>query len=219
MHVLLVEDDLLLADGIICALKRQGFAINHVEEGEMACIHIKAELPDIVILDLGLPDMEGLDVLKFIRNHHSGCQVLILTARDSVHDRVFGLDSGADDYLAKPFEFLELMARLRVLERRLGTSDNAEIVIDSVTLNTATHKTSLGKKEISLSKKEYMLLKALMENSDAIHTRESLEAKLYTWKEEILSNAISVHMHNLRKKLPSGFIQTVRGIGYMVRKA
>jgi len=219
MQVLLVEDDVLLADGIVCALKREGFSINHVEEGEMACIHIKAELPDLVILDLGLPDMEGLDVLKFIRKHHPGCQVMILTARDTLNDRVSGLDSGADDYLAKPFELLELMARLRVLERRLGTSNKAEIVIDRVTLNTASHKTTLEGKELSLSKKEYMLLKALMENSDAIHTRESLEAKLYTWGEEILSNAISVHMHNLRKKLPSGFIQTVRGIGYMVRKA
>ncbi len=219
MQVLLVEDDVLLADGIVCALKREGFSINHVEEGKMACIHIKAELPDLVILDLGLPDMEGLDVLKFIRKHHPGCQVMILTARDTLNDRVSGLDSGADDYLAKPFELLELMARLRVLERRLGTSNKAEIVIDRVTLNTASHKTTLEGKELSLSKKEYMLLKALMENSDAIHTRESLEAKLYTWGEEILSNAISVHMHNLRKKLPSGFIQTVRGIGYMVRKA
>ena len=218
MQILLVEDDALLADGIVSALKREGFVINHVSEGATACIHIKADLPDIVILDLGLPDMEGLDVLKFIRRHHAGCQVLILTARDSLHDKVSGLDSGADDYLAKPFEPLELMARLRVLERRLGTSNNAEITLGSVTLNTATHKTSLAGEALVLSKKEYMLLKALMENSEAIHTRESLEDKLYSWGEEILSNAISVHMHNLRKKLPSGFIQTIRGIGYMVRK-
>ncbi|MFQ5544057.1 MAG: response regulator [Nitrospiria bacterium] len=219
MQILLVEDDALLADGIVCALKREGFAINHVPAGETACIHIKADCPDIVILDLGLPDMEGLDVLNFIRKHHAGCQVLILTARDSLQDKVVGLDSGADDYLAKPFEPLELMARLRVLERRLGTSNQNEIVISPVALNTTTHKTTLEGKEIFLSRKEYMLLKALMENSDTIHSRESLEAKLYSWGEEILSNAISVHMHNLRKKLPSGFIQTVRGIGYMVRKA
>jgi len=217
MQILLVEDDALLADGIVSALKREGFAINHVPEGESACIYIKADLPDIVVLDLGLPDMDGLDVLKFIRRHHPACQVLILTARDTLDDKVSGLDGGADDYLAKPFEPLELMARLRVLERHLGTSNTAEVIVGAVCLNTATHKVSVAGEALQLSKKEYMLLKALMENAETIHTRENLENKLYCWDEEILSNAISVHMHNLRKKLPPGFIQTIRGIGYMVR--
>jgi len=217
VQVLLVEDDALLADGIVSALKREGFAINHVSEGEAACVYIKADLPDIVVLDLGLPDMDGLEVLKFIRRHHPACQVLILTARDSLDDKVSGLDGGADDYLAKPFEPLELMARLRVLERHLGTSTSAEIVVGPVSLNTATHRAFVSGKALVLSKKEYTLLKALMENAKTIHTRESLETKLYSWGEEVLSNAISVHMHNLRKKLPEGFIQTIRGIGYMVR--
>lgn len=218
MQILLVEDDALLADGIVVALKHEGFAVNHLDQGNAACLHIKADCPDIVILDLGLPDMEGLDVLKFIRKHHAKCQVLILTARDSLYDKVSGLDGGADDYLAKPFEPLELMARLRVLERRLGTATHAEIAIGPVVLNTATHVSTLAGEPLLLTKREYLLLKALMENTDVIQTRENLEAKLYSWGEELVSNAIDVHIHHLRKKLGTGFIQTIRGIGYMVKK-
>ncbi len=218
MNVLLVEDDLHLAKAVLRLLKRRGFVVNHLSEGQTACIYIKAESPKIIILDLGLPDIDGLDVLKFIRKHKISSQVLILTARDSSHDTVFGLDNGADDYLVKPFDPSELLARLRVMERRLGTSYSAEIILGPVSLNAEANIAMLHGKKIRLSNIEFMLLKALMGNFSVIHSRKDLESKIYKWGNEVTSNSIDVHIHNLRKKLPEGFIQTVHGIGYTVRK-
>lgn len=218
MQILLVEDDSLLADGIVSALKRAGFAVNWLDNGKAACTQVVAEPPDILLLDLGLPDMDGLEVLKRVRQKKLHTQVLILTARDTTTDKVAGLDSGADDYLTKPFALDELLARLRVLERRLGTASSSVITIASVAVNTAQHEASVGGVPLSLSRREYMLLKALMESAGVIQTREGLEAKLYSWGDEVASNAIEVHIHNLRKKLPADFIRTIRGIGYMVPK-
>ncbi len=218
MHILLVEDNVPLAVGLICALKRGGFVVNHVTEGKTACLYIKTECPGIVILDLGLPDMDGGEVLNFTQKHNPGCQVLVLSERHTSYDKVLCLDSGAVDYMSKPFAPEELMARLRVLERRMGTSETVEIVVGSVSLNTATHKTTIAGETVQLSRKEYLLLKALMENDESIHTREELEDKLCLWGKEVVSNAVDVHIYHLRKKLPPGFIQTVRGIGYMVKK-
>ena len=219
MQILLVEDDTLLADGVVQALKRHGFAINHVTTGSAALNHVRAEPPDILMLDLGLPDMDGLDLLKRVRQLWPTLPVLILTARDTLEMKVKGLDLGADDYLTKPFELDELLARLRVLERRLGSAASAEIRLGPVLLNTATYKLWVEEQETALSKREYMLLKALMESAGAIQTKQMLESKLYSWGEEISSNAIEVHIHNLRKKLTPNFIQTVRGIGYTVARA
>lgn len=218
MQILLVEDDSLLADGIVSALKRAGFAVNWLDNGKAACTHLVAEPPDILLLDLGLPDMDGLDILKLVRQKKLTTQVLILTARDSTTAKVAGLDAGADDYLTKPFELDELLARLRVLERRLGTATSALITIGSVSVNSAQHEASVEGVALNLSRREYMLLKALMESAGVIQTREGLEAKLYSWGDEVASNAIEVHIHNLRKKLPADFIRTLRGIGYMVPK-
>ncbi|OZY86688.1 DNA-binding response regulator [Cellvibrio mixtus] len=218
MQILLVEDDSLLADGIVSALRRAGFAVNWLDNGKAACTYVVAEPPDILLLDLGLPDMDGLDVLKLVRQKKLHTQVLILTARDTTTDKVAGLDSGADDYLTKPFALDELLARLRVLERRLGTASSSLITIASVTVNTAQHEASVDGSPLSLSRREYMLLKALMESAGVIQTREGLEAKLYSWGDEVASNAIEVHIHHLRKKLPTDFIRTLRGIGYMVPK-
>lgn len=218
MQILLVEDDSLLADGIVSALKRAGFAVNWLDNGKAACTHLVAEPPDILLLDLGLPDMDGLDILKLVRQKKLTTQVLILTARDSTTAKVAGLDAGADDYLTKPFELDELLARLRVLERRLGTATSALITIGSVSVNSAQHEASVEGAALNLSRREYMLLKALMESAGVIQTREGLEAKLYSWGDEVASNAIEVHIHNLRKKLPADFIRTLRGIGYMVPK-
>ncbi len=216
MQILLVEDDRLLAEGIVSALTRAGFAVNWLATGKAACAQMVAEPPDIMLLDLGLPDMDGLDVLKIVRQKKLPIQVLILTARDTTHAKVAGLDSGADDYLTKPFAVEELLARLRVLERRLGNASSALITIGSVSLNTAQHQTLRDGVELNLSRREYMLLKALMESTGIIQTREGLESKLYSWGDEVASNAIEVHIHNLRKKLPQNFIRTLRGIGYMV---
>jgi len=216
MPILLVEDDLDLASGLQRALQAEGFAVNHVATGNAALAAIEAEAPEIMILDIGLPDISGLTVLKRLRVGNPELPVLLLTARTSIDDKVAGLDSGADDYLAKPFEMEELLARLRVLQRRLGSIKSNEISIDTISMDTTTQEVRVEGKSIELSRREYMLLKALMENAGRVQTREALETKLYAWGEEVSSNAIEVHIHNLRKKLVSGFIKTIRGVGYVV---
>jgi two-component system OmpR family response regulator len=219
MQIMLVEDDALLADGIVRALKRDGFAVNWLSEGRAAQTSLVAETPDVLVLDLGLPDMDGLELLAWLRGKGLQLPVLILTARDSTSDKVAGLDKGADDYLAKPFDIQELSARLRALERRLGMEKQTEIRIGPVLLDTAAHRVTLAGDEVSLSRREFMLLKALMETAGSIQTRQALESKLYSWGEEVGSNTVEVHIHNLRKKLATDLIQTVRGIGYTIRKS
>lgn len=218
MQVLLLEDNTLLANGVVRALRRAGFTANHVDRGALALSTIQAAPPDILVLDLGLPDMEGLDVLRSARKAGFINPILILTARDGTPDKVQGLDAGADDYLAKPFEIDELLARLRALERRVGSVKSHIIAIAGVKIDTSSHAVSAAGESIAMSRREYMLLKALMESANRIQTRDALDSKLYGWGEEVCSNAVEVHIHNLRKKLPAGFIQTVRGVGYVVRK-
>ncbi len=218
MLILLVEDDILLADGLNSALKRQGFSVNHVQKGATAIQAIKTDIPDIVVLDLGLPDIDGLVVLKSIRQQQAALPILILTARDSLEDKVAGLNGGADDYLAKPFEIPELLARLHVFERRLSTVNKSEIAIDHVTLDITCREVTCEDEVVDLPRKEYMLLKALMENAGRVQTRERLETKLYSWGEEIASNSLDVHIHHLRKKIGTDFIRTVHGVGYVVKK-
>ena len=218
MQVLLVEDNTLLANAIVRTLKGAGFSVNHVDRGERALNAIKTSQPDIVVLDLGLPDIDGLEVLKSARKNGFTNPVLILTARDATSDKVLGLDAGADDYLAKPFEIDELLARLRALERRLSSVKSHSIEIAGVEIDTNSHEVTIAGEGIGMSRREYMLLKALMESANKIQTRDMLDSKLYSWGEEVSSNTVEVHIHNLRKKLPSGFIQTVRGVGYVVRK-
>jgi len=218
MQILLVEVDQALADGLQKALKKEGFTVNHVTEGILAVTTIKAEPPDLVLLDIGLPDIDGLEVLKRIRQFNTTLPVLILTARASLSDKITGLDTGADDYLSKPFEMTELFARLRVLERRLGSVKQTTIKHGDVCLDVAAHTVLIQDKNIDLSRHEYMILKALLENTGRVLTRQNLESKIYNWDEEVGSNALEVHIHNLRKKLPESFIKTVRGVGYTVKK-
>jgi DNA-binding response OmpR family regulator len=216
MQILIVEDDRPLAQGLKIALRKQGYAVNHVESGK-DCLHVVAtEDPGIVVLDLGLPDIDGLKVLREIRAKNDSLPVILLTARDSTGDKVAGLDCGADDYLAKPFEMTEFLARLRVLERRLGTSKTNLISLGDVDLDTAAQTVTFQKQHVEFSRREYMLLKSLMENSGKVLTRTTLESKLYSWGEEVCSNALEVHIHHLRKKLGTDFIKTVRGVGYKV---
>ncbi|MEX2129970.1 MAG: response regulator [Pseudohongiellaceae bacterium] len=217
MQILLVEDDDLLADGIVVALRRGNFSVNRVSNGKDAMLVTDTSQPDIIILDLGLPDVDGIDLLRKIRHSGFTNPTLILTARDTLKDKVRGLDSGADDYLAKPFEMDELLARLRALERRISSANSANIAVREVSMNTDTHQVEVNSKPIEIARREYMLLKALMENVNKIQTREMLESKLYSWGEEVSSNAVEVHIHHLRKKLPTGFVQTVRGVGYVVK--
>jgi len=233
MRILLVEDDQGLAEALQQSLQREGFVVDHVAQGKIALTALIVPSHDIVILDLGLPDIDGLDVLKEIRAKKKDLPVIILTARDSIDSKVKGLDYGADDYLAKPFDIQELLARLRVIERRLGTASSSIITIDQVSLDSKSHKVfvlesldrsekpsiqndKLSATELHFSKKEFMVLKALMENAGRIQSREQIESKLYQWGEEVLSNAVEVHIHKLRKNLPNKFIQNVRGVGYII---
>ena len=216
MQILLVEDDHPLAKALQQALQEQQHTVNAVGSGEAALHIINTETPDIVILDLGLPDIDGIEVLKRSRKKHPDLPILVLTARSELDDRIIGLDSGADDYLAKPFDMTELFARLRVLERRLSTANSTDICIGKVILDSNNNSVTLNGEELELSRKEYMLLKSLMENAGRIQTRSTLERRLYSWDEEVASNALEVHIHHLRKKLGSDFIKTVRGVGYKV---
>jgi len=229
MRILLVEDDLPLANALQKSLQSEGFVVNHVNQGKLALNALSTPDQDMIILDLGLPDIDGLAVLKQLRNQKSSLPVIILTARDSVESKVKGLDFGADDYLVKPFEIQELMARLRVIERRLGTASSSMICVGQVKVDTFAHKVFVSdnlpnsathgtnaETEIHFSKKEFMVLKALMEHAGRILSREQIESKLYHWGEEVLSNAVEVHIHKLRKNLPENFIQNVRGVGYII---
>lgn len=223
MKILLVEDDLPLATALRQSLQREGFVVNHVAQGQLALTALLVPDHDMVILDLGLPDIDGIDVLKQIRAKKNALPVIILTARDSIDSKVKGLDYGADDYLAKPFDMQELLARLRVIERRIGTAISSMIAIQNVSLDTTSHKVLLDidtneQTELHFSKKEFMVLKALMENAGRILSREQIESKLYQWGEEVLSNAVEVHIHKLRKALPEKFIQNVRGVGYIINQ-
>lgn len=219
MQILLVEDDQSLAEGLCKALRAEGFVTNHVAQGKAAMHVIVVEPPDIIVLDLGLPDIDGIDLLKQIRATGSTIPVLILTARSSIDARVSGLDSGADDYLSKPFNTSELVARLRVIERRLSDAVDSQIVVGNVSLDTINRRVYRDGDPVDLPRREYNVLKSLMEYSGKIQTREQLESRLYAWGEEVSSNAIEVHIHHLRKKLGTDFIQTVRGVGYTVRQS
>lgn len=217
MNILLVEDDIALAEALKQTLKHEGFVVNHLTHGQHAILAVKTGASDMVILDLGLPDMDGLEALKAIRKISSDLPVLLLTARASIEDKVSGLDLGADDYLAKPFEVSELLARLRVFERRLSTLKHADLKVGNVVLELESFRLSVDGQTVELSRREFMLLKALMENAGRVITRDSLESKLYSWGEEVASNTIEVYVHHLRKKLPKGFISTLRGVGYIVK--
>ena len=219
MHILLVEDDLSLADSLMTALSREGFTTNHVASGKAALLAAETEPPQLVILDLGLPDMDGLDVLKQLHQGKKPLLVLVLTARNTTEDKVSGLNLGADDYLAKPFEMSELFARLRALERRTALQQTTDISIGPVTLDTVKYEVSVDGNEVELTRREFMLLKALMGNPGRVLSRNKLESRLYGWGEELASNSIDVHIHNLRKKLTPGFIKTIRGIGYTIRES
>jgi two-component system OmpR family response regulator len=226
MRILLIEDDIPLAKALQKSLQSEGFVVNHVNQGKLALSALSTPDQDMIILDLGLPDIDGIEVLKQLRNQKSALPVIILTARDSIESKVKGLDYGADDYLVKPFEIQELMARLRVIERRLGTANSSLISVGPVKLDTFAHKVFVSNTnasndptnevELHFSKKEFMVLKALMENAGRILSRGQIESKLYHWGEEVLSNAVEVHIHKLRKSLPNKFIQNVRGVGYII---
>lgn len=218
MRILLVEDDVLLGDGVLAGLRRDDNAVDWVKNGETALSAVAETVYDCVILDIGLPKMSGLDVLKRMRESNIHTPVLILTARDDISDRVQGLDAGADDYLVKPFEFAELCARLRALTRRTRGESSESIKYKNIQINTAAHTATHNNELVALSRREFALLIELISNQGRVLSRHTLEQKLYSWGDEIESNTIEVYIHHLRKKFYNELITTVRGIGYIVSK-
>ncbi len=219
MRVLLVEDDELLGDGLRTGLIQYGYAVDWLKDGLSADQALKTENFELVVLDLGLPKMSGITVLQNLRSRGQTMPVLILTARESIEDRVKGLDSGADDYLTKPFDLDELTARLRALQRRFSSRAEPLIQHDDITLDPAAHTVSLKGELVSVSRREFALLHKLLENAGRVLSREHLTQSLYGWGEDVDSNALEVHIHNLRKKFGQDFIHTIRGIGYMIDKS
>lgn len=214
MRVLLVEDDTLLGDGIQEGLKMGGYAVDWVEDGQSALLAFRTEEYSLCILDLNLPKLDGLSVLRQLRASGNHLPILILTARDSREDKVKGLDLGADDYLTKPFDLDELLARSRALVRRASGSGAVMLNHGSVSLDPTSRRVSIAGEGVTLSGKEYTLLFDLISHPSRIRSRSELEQSLYAWGEEVESNAIEVYIHHLRKKLGSDFIRTVRGMGY-----
>lgn len=217
MRLLLVEDDAMIGEAIRTGLKRDGFTVDWVHDGESADQVLRTDTFDLLLLDLGLPRRGGLQVLQGLRARQQGLPVLIITARDAVSDRVQGLDAGADDYLVKPFDLDELAARIRALLRRKSGRTEPELEHLGVALNPATHRVTRDGREVALSPKEFALLQLLMERPGNILSRAQIEQRLYGWGEEVESNAVEVHIHGLRRKLGNDFILNVRGVGYRVR--
>jgi DNA-binding response OmpR family regulator len=218
MRVLLVEDDRMIADGLRTALRQEGHTVDHVGDARSATEAVRAGGFDLVLLDLGLPLGDGLDVLRGMRARHDTTPVIVVTARDDVRSRVGGLDAGADDYVLKPFDLDELSARIRsVLRRRDG---RGEPVIEhrGIRLNPATREVWRNGAAVALSGREYAVLEALLLRPGAVLSRAQLEDRLYGWDEEIGSNAVEVYIHALRRKLGTDAIRTMRGVGYFVPK-
>ena len=226
MRLLLVEDDRMIGDSLRSALRLEGYAVDWVRDVAAADAALCTERFDLVLLDLGLPPSGapgtptqasgGLEVLRAARARQDATPVIVLTARDGPGDRVVGLDAGADDYLVKPFDLDELTARIRAVLRRHSGRAASQLVFEDVTLEPATHQVTSAGRPILLSAREYAVLEALMQRPGAVLSRAQLEDRLYGWGEEIESNAVSVYIHQLRRKLGADLIQNVRGVGYYI---
>jgi two-component system, OmpR family, response regulator QseB len=218
MRLLLVEDDELLGDAVKTGLTQFGYVVDWLKDGDSAKAAVKSESFELIILDLGLPRLSGLGLLQSIRQDGNPTPVIILTARESVEDRVKGLDSGADDYLIKPFDLNELSARIRALVRRSQGRADSILQYRNITLNPAAHSVFVNDVLINVPRREFALLQKLLEHNGQVLSREQLMQSIYGWEEDVDSNALEVHIHNLRKKLNAHFIRTIRGVGYMAEK-
>ena len=216
MKLLLVEDDIMIGEGLQKALRRSGYSVDWVQDGFDVEDCLKDDSYCLVILDLGLPNKNGFTILQELRKNQNDIPVLILTARDAVTDRVKGLDYGADEYMLKPFALEELEARIRLLLRRRENQRSPLINLGNLCLNPATHEASYHDKKYILSGREFSLMRILMENPGSIFSRAQLEEKLYGWNEEVESNSVEVHIHQLRKKLGKSIIKNTRGVGYSI---
>lgn len=216
MRILLAEDDPLLGDGLRAGLRQLGFQVDWVRDGEAAERELRAQGHEAAVLDLGLPRKDGLDVLAAVRRSGVTVPVLVLTARDAVPDRIQGLNIGADDYVVKPVDLHELAARLRALVRRSHGRPQECLTAQDVALDPAARSVHKAGTPVILSTREFDLLQALMLHAGQVLSREQLEQHLYRWGQEVESNAVEVHIHNLRRKLGAGLVQTVRGVGYIL---
>jgi two-component system OmpR family response regulator len=216
MRALLIEDDTMIADGVLTALRREGYSADWLRDGQIASDTLKSFRFDIVLLDLGLPRRDGLDLLREFRARDDATPVIVLTARDEVRQRVAGLDAGADDYLVKPFDLDELIARMRSLRRRSAGRATPVIEHRGVRMDTVTRAVWKDDTLVALSAKEYAVLEALLLRPGAVLSRQQLEDRIYTWKDQVGSNAVEVYVHSLRRKLGADFIRTLRGVGYCV---
>ena len=214
MKILLVEDDVSLGHTLQEWLRMDGYAVDWLQDGASAAHALLTQAYDCVLLDRGLPKRSGDSVLRDIRRQHGDFPVLLITAMCTLQDKVEGLDLGADDYLVKPFELAELSARLRVMNRRMAKTAHNQLHYGEVCLDLHCKTVTRHERDIALTAKEFQVLKALMLQPEQVLTRQQLEDKLYCWGSEVESNAIEVHIHHLRKKLGSGFIRTIRHLGY-----
>lgn len=218
MRLLLVEDDLMIGESVLDLLRAEGYAVDWVKDGEMADTALDSQTYDLVLLDLGLPRRDGLAVLRRLRARKDRTPVLVATARDAIAQRVEGLDMGADDYIVKPYELDELLARIRALIRR--AAGRAEPVYEhlGVSINPVTREVLLDGQAVVLSAREWSILELLLARPGMVLSRRQLEEKLYSWKDDLSSNAVEVYIHGLRKKLGPRIIQNVRGVGYTIPK-
>ena len=218
MRILLVEDDLMIGEAVQNALKEAAYAVDWVRDGSSAQLSAETQHYDLVLLDLGLPKKDGMHVLKAIRSRDNPVPLVIMTARDSLQDRIQGLDAGADDYVLKPFDMSELLARMRAVLRRKGGAAGPVLSNGRITLDPNTREASLENNKVTLSAREFSLLYTLMLRPGAILSRSELEERIYGWNEEVESNAVEYLIHSIRKKLGSDAIKNIRGAGWMVSK-
>ena len=218
MRLLLVEDDELLGDAVKTGLNQFGYIVDWLKDGGSARSAIKTESFELIILDLSLPKLSGINLLQSIRYDQNTTPVIILTACESVEDRIKGLDSGADDYIVKPFDLNELSARIRALIRRSQGRADTTLQYRNIILDPAAHSVTLDHVLVNVPRREFALLQKLLENSGQVLSRDKLMQSIYGWDEDVDSNALEVHIHNLRKKLNANFIRTIRGVGYMAEK-
>ena len=218
MRILLVEDDQPLGDGLSTGLRQAGFAVDWLRDGHSADVALQSETFDLVVLDLGLPKLSGMEVLSNARRRNLTTPILILTARDALGEKIAGLDAGADDYLVKPIDLDELSARIRALTRRTAGRAAPLLVHGNIALDPAAHSVTLDGNPVELSSREYALLHLLLVSAGRVLSRSQIEQSLYGWRDEPDSNALEVHIHHLRKKLGSPLIRTLRGVGYTIPK-
>lgn len=218
MRLLLVEDDTMIGESVLDLLRNEGYAVDWVKDGAIALRVLEDQHYDLILLDLGLPLCDGLTVLKTLRDRKNRTPVLVATARDAIAQRIEGLDCGADDYIVKPYDLGEMLARIRSLVRRAAGRAEPVYAYAGVTIDPATRDVTVDGLPIAVSAREWAILELLLVRPGMVLSRKQLEERLYSWKDGVSSNAIEVHIHSLRKKIGADLIQNVRGVGYMISK-